>query len=90
MYSAPRTCSRAAVRSWIDPGSTPDTIAAGREQRLSVAAVVAGLFGVSQVDGFAFDTGDLLGAAVGSDDGAVQDEIGEADVDGLVPARPGR
>lgn len=44
--------------------------------------MVAGLSGVPQVDGFAVDAAGLFPAAVGGDDGAVQDQVGEALIDG--------
>ena len=56
----------------------PQRQAAGRRQRLEVAGVLVGLAGVPGVDGFALDADGLLGAAVGGDQGAVQDHIGQS------------
>jgi hypothetical protein len=50
---------------------------------LDVAAVFVGFSGVPEVDGFAFHAGGLLVAAVGGEDLAVQDQVGQTLLCGL-------
>jgi len=77
---APRTCSRAAVRSWTEPGSTSETHSGSRSARTAPGCCrrARGFPGVPQVDGLAFHTDRLLAVAVAGEDLAVQDHVRRA------------